>query len=106
MSDTKSTLAKPLLEAEDLNSPVQLQVIADDYVNPQFGTGVVKVTPAHDPNDWEMGLRHHLEVKQAIGTDGLLTEVAGRYAGMPVAEARAQKWPKICKNAASWTTST
>jgi valyl-tRNA synthetase len=78
------------IDAEDLNGPIKLKVIADDYVNPEFGTGVVKVTPAHDPNDWEMGVRHNLEVKQAIGTDGLLTEVAGRYAGMPVAEARAQ----------------
>ncbi|HUD11952.1 MAG TPA: valine--tRNA ligase [Candidatus Saccharimonadia bacterium] len=78
------------IEAEDLNGPIKLQVIADDFVNPEFGTGVVKVTPAHDPNDWEMGQRHHLEVKQAIGTDGLLTELTGRYAGMPVGEARAQ----------------
>jgi valyl-tRNA synthetase len=78
------------IEAEDLNGPIKLQVIADNYVNPEFGTGVVKVTPAHDPNDWEMGQRHNLEVKQAIGTDGLLTELTGRYAGMPVAEARQQ----------------
>jgi valyl-tRNA synthetase len=78
------------IEAEDLNGPIKLTVIADDYVNPEFGTGVVKVTPAHDPNDWEMGLRHNLEVKQAIGTDGLLTELTGRYAGMPVMEAREQ----------------
>jgi valyl-tRNA synthetase len=78
------------IEAEDLNGPIKLKVIGDDFVNPDFGTGVVKVTPAHDPNDWEMGLRHNLEVKQAIGTDGLLTELTGRYAGMPVAEARAQ----------------
>jgi valyl-tRNA synthetase len=78
------------IEAEDLNGPIKLQVIADDFVNPEFGTGVVKVTPAHDPNDWEMGQRHHLEVKLAIGTDGLLTELTGRYAGMPVAEARQQ----------------
>ncbi len=78
------------IEAEDLNGPVQLKVIADDFVDPEFGTGVVKVTPAHDPNDWEMGQRHHLEIKQAIGTDGLLTALTGRYAGMPVAEARVQ----------------
>ncbi len=78
------------IEAEDLNGPIKLKVIADDFVNPEFGTGVVKVTPAHDPNDWEMGLRHNLEVKQAIGTDGRLTELTGKYAGMPVAEARQQ----------------
>jgi len=78
------------IEAEDLNGPIKLKVIADDFVNPEFGTGVVKVTPAHDPNDWEMGQRHHLEIKQAIGTDGLLTELTGKYAGMPVAEGRRQ----------------
>ncbi len=79
-----------IIDAEDLNGPIKLQVIADNFVNPEFGTGAVKVTPAHDPNDWEMGLRHHLEVKQVIGTDGLLTELTGKYAGMPVAEARTQ----------------
>jgi valyl-tRNA synthetase len=78
------------ITAEDLNGPVELKVIQDNYVDPEFGTGAVKVTPAHDPNDWEMGLRHNLEVKQVIGTDGLLTELAGKYAGMPVAEARTQ----------------
>ena len=78
------------ITAEDLNGPIELRVIADNHVDPEFGTGVVKVTPAHDPNDWDMGQRHHLEVKQVIGTDGLLTELAGKYAGMPVAEARVQ----------------
>ncbi|GAC1369575.1 MAG: hypothetical protein NVSMB39_1510 [Candidatus Saccharimonadales bacterium] len=78
------------IQAEDLLGPVELKVIADNYVNPEFGTGAVKVTPAHDPNDWEMGQRHNLEVKPVIGTDGTLTELAGRYAGMPVAEARIQ----------------
>jgi valyl-tRNA synthetase len=79
-----------IIEAEDLNGPIKLKVIADDFVDPEFGTGVVKVTPAHDPNDWEMGLRHNLEVKQVIGTDGRLTDKAGKYAGMPVDEARVQ----------------
>ncbi len=78
------------IEAEGLLGKFKLKVIADDFVDPAFGTGVVKVTPAHDPNDWEMGLRHDLEVKQAIGTDGLLTNLTGKYAGMPVAEAREQ----------------
>lgn len=77
-----------VIEAEDVLGPIKLKVIADEYVDPAFGTGVIKVTPAHDPNDWEIGLRHHLEVKQAIGTDGRLTEIAGKYAGMEVAEAR------------------
>ena len=77
------------IESEGLLGAFKLKVIADSFVDPEFGTGVVKVTPGHDPNDWEMGLRHNLEVKQVIGTDGLLTSVAGKYAGMPVAEARA-----------------
>lgn len=78
------------IEADGLLGKFKLKVIADEYVDPAFGTGVVKVTPAHDPNDWEMGLRHQLEVKQAIGTDGRLTDIAGKYAGMPVDEARKQ----------------
>jgi valyl-tRNA synthetase len=78
------------IEAEDLNGPIQLKVIADPHIDPAFGTGAMKVTPAHDPNDWEIGLRHNLEVKQVIGTDSLLTDKAGKYAGMPVADARTQ----------------
>ncbi len=78
------------IEAEGLLGPFKLKVIADEHVSPEFGTGVIKVTPAHDPNDWEIGLRHNLEVKQAIGTDGKLTKLTGRYAGMTVADAREQ----------------
>ena len=78
------------IEVEGLLGKFKLKVIGDDHVDPDFGTGVIKVTPAHDPNDWEIGRRHNLEVKQVIGTDGNLTELAGRYAGMPVAEARTQ----------------
>lgn len=78
------------IEVEGLNGKFKLKVIADEHVDPDFGTGVIKVTPAHDPNDWEIGLRHNLEVKQVIGTDGKLTQLAGKYAGMPVAQAREQ----------------
>ncbi|MDQ5943287.1 MAG: valyl-tRNA synthetase [Patescibacteria group bacterium] len=78
------------IESEGLLGKFKLKVIADDFVDPEFGTGVVKVTPAHDPNDWEMGLRHNLEVKQVIGTDGRLTAIAGKYSGMSVDEARTQ----------------
>ncbi len=78
------------IEAEGLLGPFKLKVIADSFVNPEFGTGVIKVTPAHDPNDWEIGLRHNLEVKQAIGTDGRLTDITGKYAGMKVDDARQQ----------------
>jgi len=78
------------VEFDDLLGKTKLKVIADDFVDPAFGTGVIKVTPAHDPNDWEISLRHQLEAKQAIGTDGRLTGIAGRYADMPVDEARTQ----------------
>jgi valyl-tRNA synthetase len=76
------------VEVDLLWGPRKLKVIGDRHVDPDFGTGVVKITPAHDPNDWEMAQRHDLEVISGIGTDGLLTEAAGRYAGMTVLEAR------------------
>ncbi|MFA6627477.1 MAG: valine--tRNA ligase, partial [Bacilli bacterium] len=59
-----------------------IPVIADDYVDPQFGTGVVKVTPAHDPNDFEVGLRHHLDRPLCMTEDGHMNEMAGKYQGM------------------------
>jgi valyl-tRNA synthetase len=77
------------IEAESvLGHKFKIRVIADDHVDPAFGTGAVKVTPAHDPNDWEMGLRHHLDVVPVIGTDGRLLPIAGKYAGMTTADAR------------------
>ena len=66
----------------------EIPVIADDYVDPAYGTGVVKITPAHDPNDFEMGNRHDLERIQVIGFDGKMTAAAGNYAGLEVDEAR------------------
>ncbi len=66
----------------------EIPLIADDYVDPSFGTGAVKITPAHDPNDFEMGLRHNLEQITVIGRDGNMTEAAGKYAGMPAMECR------------------
>ncbi len=76
------------VEVEHLWGPRSLRVIADHHVDPAFGTGVVKLTPAHDPNDWDMAQRHDLDVIQGIGTDGKLTENAGRFAGMLASEAR------------------
>ena len=61
---------------------------ADDFVDPEFGTGMVKVTPAHDPNDFEIGQRHDLQQIQVIGHDARMTEAAGRYAGLDRYEAR------------------
>lgn len=76
------------IEAEGLLGKFKLKVIADDHVNPDFGTGVVKVTPGHDPNDFEIGQRHQLEIKQVIDKQGKLTDLAGPYDGLSVMEAR------------------
>ncbi len=76
------------VEVELLWGKKKLRVIADKYVDPNFGTGVVKLTPAHDHNDWEMAQNHGLDVVQGIGTDGKITEAGGRFAGMPAQEAR------------------
>lgn len=65
-----------------------IQVIADEYVEKDFGTGALKVTPAHDMNDYELGKKHGLESIQVIGPDGRMTESAGRFAGMGALEAR------------------
>ncbi len=75
---------------ETVLGPAKIQVIADDYVNPEFGTGVVKITPSHDPNDFEVAQRHDLPLKEVIDERGRLNELAGPYAGMKVKEARAQ----------------
>jgi valyl-tRNA synthetase len=68
----------------------EIPIIADEYVESEFGTGAVKVTPAHDPNDFEMGLRHQLPQVVVIGQDARMTEQAGRYAGMDRYACRAQ----------------
>ncbi|MDW5595627.1 valine--tRNA ligase [Conexibacter stalactiti] len=68
----------------------RLKIIADDYVKPEFGTGALKITPGHDPNDFEIGRRHGLEELTVIGEDGRMTEAAGeRFAGLSVKEAQA-----------------
>jgi valyl-tRNA synthetase len=77
-----------------------IPIIADSYVEKDFGTGCVKVTPFHDPNDYEMGLRHNLEAIQVIGLKGEITEAGGKYAGLDryecrkriVADAEAEGW--------------
>jgi len=69
----------------------RLPIIADDYVKTDFGTGALKITPGHDPNDFEIGRRHGLEEIGVIGEDGLMTAAAGeRYAGLTALEARAR----------------
>lgn len=80
--------AGKVVEAEGLLGRFKIKVIADDMVDPKFGTGVVKITPAHDFNDFETGRRHGLKIKQVIGLDGRLNELAGSYAGLKVKVAR------------------
>jgi valyl-tRNA synthetase len=67
----------------------RLEIIADEYVKPEFGTGALKITPGHDPNDFEIGTRHGLARISVIGEDGLITDAApDRFAGMTVLQAR------------------
>lgn len=66
----------------------RIPVVADDYVDMDFGTGAVKITPAHDPNDFEVGLRHGLEVIRVMNDDGTMNSLAGKYAGMDRFECR------------------
>jgi valyl-tRNA synthetase len=65
-----------------------IKIIADQFVDPKFGTGLVKVTPSHDPNDYQMGLRHKLEFVNILHPNGILNENAGEYAGLDRFEAR------------------
>src|SRR3954447_17230307 len=67
----------------------RLPIIPEDYVDPEFGTGALKITPGHDPNDFDIGRRHGLEEITVIGEDGRMTDAAGEeFAGMDVEEAR------------------
>ena len=71
----------PLVERE-------IPIIADEYVDPAYGTGVVKITPAHDPNDYEVALRHNLEMLRVIDFDGTMIHVPSQFAGSSALEAR------------------
>lgn len=75
------TLILPIVNKE-------IPLIADDYVDEQFGTGAVKITPAHDPNDFEVGLRHGLEVIRVIDDAGKMNSAAGKYEGLGREECR------------------
>jgi len=77
------TVVLPLMNRE-------IPVIADEYVEKDFGTGVVKITPAHDPNDFEVGLRHNLPQIRVMNDDATMNELAGKYQGMDRYEARKQ----------------
>ena len=73
-----------------LNRPIP--IIADEYVDREFGTGALKITPGHDPNDYEIGQRHKLAVINILNPDATLNENAGPYAGMDRFEARKKLW--------------
>ena len=66
----------------------EIPIVGDDYVELDFGTGCVKMTPAHDPNDFEVGLRHNLEVIRVLDDAGKVNELGGIYEGLDRYEAR------------------
>jgi len=68
----------------------QIPIVADDYAEMEFGTGCVKMTPAHDPNDFEVGLRHNLEVIRVLDDNGVVNAYGGKYEGLDRYEARKQ----------------
>jgi valyl-tRNA synthetase len=91
-------LVGQVIEVEGLNGPFKLQVVADDYVDPKFGTGAVKITPAHDFNDWDLAQRHDLPALQVIGLDGKMNHHAGEFEGMTVLDARKAVVKALKKN--------
>ena len=79
------------LEGKTLILPIvnkEIPIVYDDYVELEFGTGAVKITPAHDPNDFEVGLRHNLPVVRVLNDDGTMNEFAGKYNGMQALDCR------------------
>jgi valyl-tRNA synthetase len=76
------------LEIPSVDGAIRVKVVADEAVDPEFGTGVIKVTPGHDPVDFEIGRRHGLPIRTVIGFDGKMTALAGKYAGMDRFEVR------------------
>jgi len=84
------TAILPILERE-------LPIIADSYVDPEFGTGVVKITPAHDPNDFEIGKRHDLDEVNILNNDGTLNANAGKFKGLDRYEARKKLIEELTK---------
>ncbi|HMT18648.1 MAG TPA: valine--tRNA ligase [Candidatus Saccharibacteria bacterium] len=77
-----------VITVDGVNGPFEIRVLADEMVDRNFGTGVVKITPAHDLNDWEVAQRHNLEAIRVINHDGTMNHRAGRFEGMTVLDAR------------------
>ena len=86
------------IEIETLLGKTKMKVISDEMVDINFGTGVVKITPAHDPNDFEMGEKHKLEIREVIDKFGRLNEKTGPYQGLKVMEARKKVAEDMEKN--------
>ena len=88
--DRYKDLVGKVLTVEGVNGPFEVRVVADEMVDRDFGTGVVKITPAHDFSDYEVAKRHNLGFKRVINHDGTMNHEAGRFAGLTVLEARQQ----------------
>jgi len=84
--DRYAALSDPYVLLPILNKPIP--VIFDKYVDMEFGTGALKITPAHDPNDFEIGNTHHLERIKVIDENGMMNDLAGPYQGMDRFECR------------------
>ncbi len=82
-------------EIETLTGMRKMKLVGDEAIDPKFGTGVIKVTPGHSFVDYEIGKRHNLPIIHVIDKTGRLTEIAGKYAGMKVAEAREAMLPEL-----------
>ncbi|MBI2032275.1 MAG: valine--tRNA ligase [Candidatus Levybacteria bacterium] len=76
------------IEIETVLGKAKIKVVGDGFVDPNFGTGVVKITPAHDFDDFEVAKRHNLPLKQVIGFDGKMNEKAGKFQGLYIKQAR------------------
>lgn len=77
-----------VIEVQGVNGPFTVQVVADEMVDSNFGTGVVKITPAHSFDDWEVAQRHNLPAKRILNHDGTLNHLTGRFEGLTVEEGR------------------
>jgi valyl-tRNA synthetase len=76
----------------------KIPVILDDYVDVEFGTGALKITPGHDVNDWQIGNRHKLKTLTTIDKNGKLNELAGEFAGMVAAHSRKKIAEKLSQD--------
>ncbi len=76
----------------------EMEIIADEFVDIKFGTGIVKLTPGHDKNDYEAAIKHKLPIVTVIGQDGKLNDNGGKYAGMKIAEARREVVENLTAN--------